>query len=506
MKTSYMILSAASVIPLLSSCASHQQTADNKAWNIKPIYNVRHSVETPESYYQLGRYYQGQSRYEQALAAYQKALAIDGKFAEARNGMGVVYAIQGRQQEAIEQFRLAVEAAPNASHIHNNLGYALYLSKSYAEAVSVLDRAVALNPANKSANTNLALALDKAGNRTQAVQVMADAAKPQLTESVPAAIQQTKQAQDVHAPVAAASPAPAPQQVLALPKDWGVITQSAPSAESSHPVSKQPKESGPAVAQAMPQLAPKVESRVQLAQAKADGDEVRKQAEAHVQQVPITKPLQQASIRPKEAGAAVAQSILKLAPAAELHVQTSPQTSGVVEHQARSAAPAADPLQQVSVQPKERAKMAVQAVQKPVPATEPLVRTALQASATDHPVKVSAQAATAYRIEVANGNGVAGLAKKVAGFLHKDGDVKARLTNQKPFQVASSQVQYRTGYREQAQSLASALPGKPGITQTSNLRADISVRVLLGKDQADNVAYFEQHQDKVRLVRYGSDS
>ncbi|MBZ0093769.1 MAG: tetratricopeptide repeat protein [Sulfuricella sp.] len=390
MKTGYMILSAASIIPLLSSCASYQKTADSEAWSIKPAFNVRHSTETPDAYYQLGRYYQGQNRHELAIEAYQKALAIDGTFAEARNGLGVNYAMQGRQQEALEQFRLAVQQAPNAAHIHNNLGYALYLSGSYAEAASALERAVALEPANQAAHTNLALALGKAGDRGKAVQVMAQAASPQPAENVPPVAQEA-------------------QQALALPKDWGVITQAA-----RKPV-------------------PQVESRIQAVQVEPNVYELRERADVQV-------------------------------------------------------VSAARPQQQASVQPKERDRVAAQAAQ-------PVSK-----------VVKAAPAARPYRIEVSNGNGVTGMARKVAGFLGGEGYSRARLTNQKPFQVTSSQVLYRSGYREQAQSLVSTLPGKPGIAQADNLRGDITIRVVLGKDVAGNVAYFERSQGKIRLVRHGSDS
>jgi tetratricopeptide (TPR) repeat protein len=423
MKTGHMILSAASIIPLLSSCASYQKTADSEAWSIKPAFNVRHSTETPESFYQLGRYYQGQNRYEQALAAYQKALAIDGTFAEARNGLGVIYAMQGKQQEALEQFRLAVKQAPNAAHIHNNLGYALYLSGSYAEAANALERAVVLEPSNQAAHTNLALALDKAGDRGKAVQVMAQAARPQPAENVPPVTQEAQQVQTgtptpVPAPAIAttAIPSPALQQALALPKDWGVITQAA-----RKPV-------------------PQVESRIQAVQVEPNVYELRERAEVQVQVVSAARHLQQTSVQPKERDRVAAQA--------------AQPVSRVVEQQARAAAPAAKP----------------------------------------------------YRIEVSNGNGVTGMARKVAGFLDGEGYSRARLTNQKPFQVTSSQVQYRSGYREQAQSLVSTLPGKPGIAQADNLRGDITIRVVLGKDVAGNVAYFERSQGKIRLVRHGSDS
>ncbi|MBI3223307.1 MAG: tetratricopeptide repeat protein [Nitrosomonadales bacterium] len=475
MKTCSMILSAASIIPLLSSCASYQKTADSAAWSVKPTYNVKHSSETPESYYQLGRYYQGQNRYEQALAAYQKALAIDGTFAEARNGLGVIYAMQGKQQEALEQFRLAMKQAPNAAHIQNNLGYALYLSKSYAEAASTLARAVALNPANHAAHTNLALALDKAGDREKAVQVMAQETKPQAVENVPPVTQQVQQVQQVRTvtppPVAAptvataAIPSPAPQQVLALPKDWGVIKQAA-----RKPV-------------------PQVESRVQAVQLAPNVYELRGQTEVHVQTVSVDKPLQQAAAQPNGHGEPPGQMMKQRFATT---VSLSPNSLPKGERDGVS-------LRESHV--KERNMVVAQAAQKPVPAAEMHVRTIPHVSSVaEQPVRAAAPVVRPYSIEVSNGNGVTGMARKVAGFLDSEGYARAHLTNQKPFKVASSQVQYRSGYREQALSLASTLPGQPGIVQVDNLRSDISLRVLLGKDLAGNVAYFQQGQGKIRLA------
>jgi Flp pilus assembly protein TadD len=165
MKTSLLILSVITIIPLLSGCASSQKVADSGAPKISPVFNVRHSTETPAAYYQMGRYYQEKKSYEQALLFYQKALGIDGTFTEAFNGCGVSYAQLGKQKEAIEQFRLALKQRPNAAHLHNNLGYALLRSGSYTEAVSELQHAVALEPSNQFARANLALALDKAGEK-----------------------------------------------------------------------------------------------------------------------------------------------------------------------------------------------------------------------------------------------------------------------------------------------------------------------------------------------------
>lgn len=371
MKTSYLILSAA--IPLLSGCAAHQQTAENATWNIKPVYSIRNATETPDSFYHLGRYYQGQSRLELALDAYQKALDIDANFGEALNGLGVIYAMQGKSQQALEQFRLAVKQAPNAAHIQNNLGYALYLDKSYTEAASVLEQAVALNPANQAAKINLALALDKAGDRQKAVQVMAQATQPVKSP------QTEKVSQPVTAPAVVTSEIDSPPAVLALPKTWGAITQTV-----ANPV---------------------VDSRLAVPEAAA------------------------------------------------------PVVATVVE--------------------------------KP-----------LAAASQKQPAELLPTSLPSYRIEVANGNGVTGMAMRVATFLKTEGYAKANLTNQKPFNVAASKVQYRPGYQQQAEFLAKTLPGQPGIVQSEKLRGNISVRVVLGRDMTGNVANYAKPSPKINVATY----
>lgn len=435
MKTGYMILSAASIVSLLSSCASYQKAADSEAWSIKPIFSVRHSTETPESFYQLGRYYQGQNRYEQAMTAYQKALAIDGGFVEARNGMGVIYSLQGRQQEALAQFRLAAKQAPNAAHIHNNLGYALYLSGSYAEAASVLEWAVALDPANQAARTNLALALDKAGDNEKARQALAQASTLQPAENVSSVSSRSEEARQAPTEETAAVPAvpmgaiavAAPRRAT-LPKDGGLITQTA---QKSVPL---------------------VESRTRAVQLAPNVYELREQVKVPAGHVAVAAPASaQALTLPKDGSLTVV--VPQPDPAAKSLVETlQPESNGAV--QARTVVPSS-------------------------PASKP------------------------FRIEVSNGNGVTGMARKVAGYLDGEGYSGARLTNQKPFRVLSSQVQYRVGYREQAQSLVSTLPGYATLIQANNLRGDISIRVVLGKDLAGNVAYFEQSHGKVRLALKG---
>lgn len=106
----------------------------------------------------------------------------------------------------------------------------------------------------------------------------------------------------------------------------------------------------------------------------------------------------------------------------------------------------------------------------------------------------------ALRIEVSNGNGVAGMASKVGGYLVAQGYQTTRLTNQKPFNIKRSQIQYRDGHYTEAQILQGRLPESPELIQRSDMRADIGVRLVLGKDMKTHLAYFGRQQQKTQLA------
>jgi len=104
------------------------------------------------------------------------------------------------------------------------------------------------------------------------------------------------------------------------------------------------------------------------------------------------------------------------------------------------------------------------------------------------------------RVEVANGNGVLGMAGKVGQFLRSQGYPAARLTNQKPFQVRMTQIQYRSGHQAEAQYLQSSMPGMPQMVQRNDMRADVGVRLVLGKDMTTHLAHFGSKREKLDLA------
>jgi len=97
------------------------------------------------------------------------------------------------------------------------------------------------------------------------------------------------------------------------------------------------------------------------------------------------------------------------------------------------------------------------------------------------------------RVEVTNGNGVTGMAGQVGRFLHSQGYPAVRLTNHKPFQVRMTQIFYRDGHLAEAQHLKLCLFGTPEMVQRDDMRSDIGVRLVLGKDMVPHLAHFDEH-------------
>jgi Tfp pilus assembly protein PilF len=104
------------------------------------------------------------------------------------------------------------------------------------------------------------------------------------------------------------------------------------------------------------------------------------------------------------------------------------------------------------------------------------------------------------RLEVANGNGVSGAAGKVSKFLRGQGYAAARLTNQKPFTTKTTQIYYRSGYEAEAQLLQSKLLDAPKLVERNDMRANVSVKVVLGKDMVIQLAQYEYQAKVMQLA------
>ena len=102
-----------------------------------------------------------------------------------------------------------------------------------------------------------------------------------------------------------------------------------------------------------------------------------------------------------------------------------------------------------------------------------------------------APAAQPARLEIASGNGVAGMAKRIRQVLAQLGIPVRRLSNERPYTRRSTTIQYRPGYEREAAVLQRALKGEVALLASTGLSSDADLRLVLGKDGAEQLARAE---------------
>jgi hypothetical protein len=106
--------------------------------------------------------------------------------------------------------------------------------------------------------------------------------------------------------------------------------------------------------------------------------------------------------------------------------------------------------------------------------------------------------ASALPLAVANGNGVKGMARKVADYLSERGYRTTSVYDMRPFNKAVTRIEYRKGYESQAIRLGDLLPGKVAYVESARLRSD--VRLVLGHDIKHHMAAWSPWLEGVRLA------
>ena len=95
------------------------------------------------------------------------------------------------------------------------------------------------------------------------------------------------------------------------------------------------------------------------------------------------------------------------------------------------------------------------------------------------------------RIEVANGNGVTGMAKRISNVLNLQGISVSRLSNELPYKQLETKIHYRAGFEKTAANLKHALKGHAVAVLTPTLSANSDVRLVLGRDAIAHMALLE---------------
>ncbi|HEY0589841.1 MAG TPA: LytR C-terminal domain-containing protein [Pseudoduganella sp.] len=133
-----------------------------------------------------------------------------------------------------------------------------------------------------------------------------------------------------------------------------------------------------------------------------------------------------------------------------------------------------------------KARVAGEPAAAPVESAAPIIAAAEPKPAAQAvtPVAPASQQRMA-RLEVSNGNGVTGMARRFRSVLGQMGIPVDRLSNAKPYRQAVTVIQYSPGFEKQAASLQKALQGKAQLSSQQLSSSD--VRLLLGKDARDSL-------------------
>lgn len=86
-------------------------------------------------------------------------------------------------------------------------------------------------------------------------------------------------------------------------------------------------------------------------------------------------------------------------------------------------------------------------------------------------------------IEVANGNGVNGMARRTAGYLEKKGLNVYKISDAQHFGFSKTKILYKDGYLQEAYMVAKLIPGYQDFTKLNSLSSsNLHVRLLLGRN------------------------
>lgn len=448
---------------LLSACSA---PPPSRPLAMQPVVRGDMPGNQAASWNRLARFHHERGQLALALGAYAQSLALDANQLEARNAVAVIEAQRGDLESARKALVALVNDYPGEAQPHTNLGYVLYLMGDNAGASQTLRRAMALG-AGPKAFQNLQLAeaaMGKSPGAEDAQLAAANAASHAAAQPAVAAVAAA-------APTAAAA-ALAPSVVpLAAP----AVASAAPSA----PAPAAPtKSAAPNVA--APAAAASPTTSVAPAAAPAPAAAVAPAVVAVTAPVSTQAPVMP-TIPARTMAAPLAAAPLATVNAAPL--QVLPDTPNVTRStpEQLTALPSSREianhmeLVKLSANVYElKARVAADPVVAPAPVVAAVApKPAAQAVPKAEKVRMA-------RLEVANGNGVNGMARRFRSLLGQMGIPVERLSNDKPYKQIATTIQYSPGFEKQAASLQKALQGKAQLTSKQLAASD--VRLVLGKD------------------------
>ena len=113
----------------------------------------------------------------------------------------------------------------------------------------------------------------------------------------------------------------------------------------------------------------------------------------------------------------------------------------------------------------------------------------------------AAAASKASRVEIANGNGIDGMARRIGKLLSARGILVARLSNERPYRQRATTIEFRPGYAAQAEALKLALRGNVALVEANIASPRADLRLVLGKDANARLAALAPAPDAVVAMK-----
>ena len=389
------------------------------------VSQVRPRPGNPDSHFLLGGYYQERGEHAKAIEEFQKVILIDPGHVQAHNGMGVSYDYRRDYARAVECYKKALALSPNLEFVLNNMGYSYLLQGRPEEAVPVLQKAIALNGREGKFHNNLGLAYAAKGDLDSALaefKVAGDESKAHFNI-----------AQFYHR--------------RGLYRIAQFHYSQALSLDPSFIHARMAMQAIDALAKIFQPSARKKEEAV----LESKSEENSPIPDHQVAQA-ISEPYhhEQSGLRPVSS-------------------ESEPVLLSAVED-ARVA----------QVQDDSGVKSAeLKPILSPALRTEPTLPPSLPHGAAK-PAPPSMKKAG---IEVSNGNGASGMARRVSRELEDKGLPVRRITNADHFNHPRTRIYYQNGYQELAAQIADQLPGLQKLEEQKKFdRPNINVKVVIGKD------------------------
>ena len=424
---------------LLGACSSPPPA---RPLALQPVVRGDMPGNQAASWNRLGRFHHERGQLALALGAYAQSLALDANQLEARNAVAVIEAQRGDLEQARKALVALINDYPGEAQPHTNLGYVQHLMGDHAGAAQTLRRAMALG-AGPKAFQNLQLA--------EAAQGKTPAAEAQQT-------------------AAATSPAAPSLQPAAVPPAVAPAVMPAP--EPGRIVTTVPDAAAPAVPVAAAVAEPAAPTPV-----------------ARTMQPPLTAVPLAASRPSLDLGAPDTPSVSR----------SEPRQIAVLPDSAREVANRMELIKIAGNVYELKARVAAEPAAAPVISAAPNIaavepKSAVQAVPQADKVRMA-------RLEVSNGNGVTGMARRFRGLLGQMGIPVERLSNSKPYNQVTTTIQYSPGFEKQAASLQKALQGKAQLTSKQLVASD--VRLVLGKDAQVSMAAVSEAISASQVALHG---